>query len=113
MVPADGGSSNIVTQIKACVSNISSIASILSNAFPQVAGVFTLSNATTTLVAQPGIVANGFPVFVPANATGALTQATNGLYVSAVTAGVGFAISTQTGVAATGGAFNYYVFNPK
>lgn len=113
MVPGDGGSSNIVTQIKACVSNISSIASILSNAFPQIAGVFTLNNATTTSVAQPGIVANGFPVFVAANATGSLTYRTAGLYVSAVTAGVGFAISTQTGLAGAGSSFYYYVFNPK
>jgi hypothetical protein len=75
-------------------------------------GTFTLSNAVTTNVAQPKIVAAGFPVIVPTNGTAALAQRTLGLYVSAVTAGVGFAISTQTGTAVGSETFSYFVYNP-
>jgi hypothetical protein len=92
--------------------SLSTIATVLSNAFPQIFGSFTLSNATTTAVAQPGIVAAGFPVFVASNSTAALTQRTAGLFVSAVTAGVGFAISTQNGSAAGNETFHYFVYNP-
>jgi hypothetical protein len=94
------------------VTNLSTIAQTLSNAFPQISGSFTLSNATTTFVTQTAIVAAGFPVLVAANAAAALAEITNGLYVSAVTAGSGFAISTQTGVASGTEAFHYIVFNP-
>lgn len=94
------------------VRGLSNIAQTLSNAFPQVFGTFTLANAVTTNVAQPGIVAAGFPVIVPTNGSAALAERTLGLYVSAVTAGVGFAISTQSGTAVGGETFSYFVYNP-
>ena len=94
------------------VRSLGNIAQTLSNAFPQVFGSFTLSAATTTNVAQPKIVAAGFPLIMPTSATAAATLATQGLYLSAVTAGVGFAVSTQTGLAAGTETFSYFIYNP-
>lgn len=106
------GIDDLVSNLKNGVTNLGNIAQTLSNAFPQVFGTFTLANAVTTNVVQPKIVAAGFPVIVPTNGTAALAQRTLGLYVSAVTAGVGFAISTQTGTATGGETFSYFVYNP-
>ena len=103
---------DLVSNLKNGVTNLGNIAQTLSNAFPQVFGTFTLSNATTTNVVQPKIVAAGFPILVPTSATSAATILAQGLYVSAVTAGVGFAVSTQTGLAVGTETFSYFVYNP-
>ena len=94
------------------VRNLGQIAQTLSNAFPQVFGSFTLSAATTTNVAQPKIVAAGFPLLTPVGATAGATILAHGLYVSAVTAGVGFAVSTNTGTPLGTETISYVVFNP-
>jgi hypothetical protein len=101
------GIDDIVSNLKNGVVALGSIAQTLSNAFPQTFGSFTLSNATTTVVAQTAIIAVAFPIFEPTNATAALTLRTQGLYVSSVTPGVGFAVSTQTGLAVGTETFKY------
>ena len=88
------------------------IATAIANAFPRINGTFTLSAATTTVVTQASIAASGMVFFSPTNATGALIQRTNGLFVSAVTSGSGFTMSTQSGSATSGGTFAYIVLNP-
>lgn len=104
--------SAIATGNPALLGAVQSIATAILQTFPRVNGSFTLGNATTTVVTQSGITASGFPLLTPFNATAALLLRTQGLYVSAVTAGVSFSVSTQTGVAAGSEAFKYIVFNP-
>lgn len=112
MADQNQGSANLVSQLKAGVTNISSIAQTLANVFPRLAGSFTLNGGTTTAVAQPGILGNGFPLWVATNTSAALTMRTQGLYLSAVTAGGGFSISTETGTTLGTETFSYVVFNP-
>lgn len=112
MAESDQGLANLVSQLKAGVSNLSSIAQTLSIVFPRLAGSFTLSGGTTTAVSQPGILGNGFPFWIATNAAGALTTRTQGLYLAAVTAGVGFSVATQSGTTLGTETFSYVVFNP-
>lgn len=98
-----------VSNIKNLIQQVSNIGQLLGSAFPQLSGTFTLSTATTTAVGVTGMPGSLFPVLTPINATAALTQRTAGLYVSAVTSGVGFAVSTQTGVPTGTERFFYFV----
>lgn len=91
---------------------LAQIATAIVGAFPRINGTFTLSAATTTNVTQASIAANGLVFFSPTNATAALIVRTNGLFVSLVTSGVGFQLSTQSGSATSGGTFSYIVLNP-
>lgn len=75
-------------------------------------GDMQLSNATTTVVSEPATTANSFISLSPSNTTAALTQRTNGLYISAQSAGASFSVSTQTGQASGTETFTYIVFNP-
>lgn len=75
-------------------------------------GTLTLSNATTTVVMQPSVAANSFISLTATNALAASTQLTNGLFVSAYSAGVGFSVSTQNGSSAGTETFSYIVWNP-
>lgn len=90
---------------------LSAINSTLLQIFPRVNGSFTLAAATVTNVAQVSIAANGIVVFTPTNSAAALAVRTNGLFVSIVTSGVGFQVSTQVNSAAAGGTFSYIVLN--
>jgi hypothetical protein len=103
---------DLVNNLKNGVVNIGQIAQTLGNAFPRVSGTFTLANATVTAITQPGIVANGFPIWAPTNAAAALIERTAGLYVASVTAGTGFSMSTQTGTAQGTETFSYVLYNP-
>lgn len=108
-----GGSLNdLVSTIKGAVQNLSQINTTLQNTFPRINGTFTLSAGTTTVVTQSSIAASGIPLLMATNATAALTVRTAGLYVSAVTAGASFSVSTQNGTAVGTETFKYIVVNP-
>jgi hypothetical protein len=77
-----------------------------------IAGSVTLGNATVTVVAQPGVTGDSVIFTMATNAAAALTQRTNGLYVSALTAGSGFSLATQSGSASGSETFDYILFNP-
>ena len=94
------------------VAAIAAVATAIIAVFPQAMGSFTLANATTTIVNQAGIKAGGIPLWVPANLTAALTVLNHGLYLSVVTAGSGFVVSTATGVASGTEVFDYAIVNP-
>ena len=94
------------------VAAIAAVATAIIAVFPQAMGSFTLANATTTTVNQAGIKAGGIPLWVPANLTAALTVLNHGLYLSVVTAGSGFVVSTATGVASGTEVFDYAIVNP-
>lgn len=102
---------DVVSVMKGGVQNIGLLTLAIQNMLPRVAGTFTMSNATTTVVAQPSISANAVVIPFALNASAALLQRTAGLYQSASTAGVGFSISTQSGSAAGGEIFSYIAIN--
>ena len=103
---------DLVSNLKNAVLQAGQIASAIQNSFPRVSGTFTLSAATVTIVTQPSVGATWKVSFVPTNATGALTLRTQGLFVSAVTAGSSFSVSTQSNSALGTETFSYIGFNP-
>ncbi len=75
-------------------------------------GSLTLTAAATTVVVVNTAVKPTSEIsFSPTNATAALTQRTNGLFVSAITTG-SFSLSTQSGAAIGTETFSYTIFNP-
>lgn len=102
---------DLVSTVKGGVQNLGALVAAIQNALPRVTGTFTLSNATTTVVAQPATTANAVVVFSPLNANAALLQRTAGLFQSAATAGTGFSISTQSGTAQGTEVFSYVLVN--
>lgn len=107
-----GSIDDIVSQFKNAVDNASQIAQAVQNAFPRINGTFTLSAGTTTVVTQPDAAASAIPWWVPTNAAAAQLVRTRGLYLSAVTAGSGFSVSTDNGTAAGTETFKYVLMNP-
>jgi hypothetical protein len=91
------------------VLNLGQVVTAMNNLLPRVIGTFTLANATTTNVTQPGFTANAMVSFTATNSAAALTERSNGLYISNSTAGVGFAVSTQSGAATGTETFQYVV----
>jgi hypothetical protein len=80
--------------------------------FPRISGTFTLANATLSPVTNNQVRASFVVAWSPTNATAALTERTNGLFLQAVTAGSGFVVSTQSGSAIGTETFQYIGFNP-
>lgn len=103
---------NIVSTMQGSVQNLAIIAQAIRDVFPRVNGTFTMSAGTTTVVTQPSITASGFPLMVATNSAAASMLVTHGLYVSAVTAGVSFSLSTPIGTAAGTETFKYVLFLP-
>jgi len=91
---------------------LNAIAAAITAVFLPATGTFTLANATVTVVAQSQVQTNSVPLFVATNGTAALTLRTQGLYVSAKTAGVSFSVATQTGVALGSETLAYVVITP-
>ena len=95
------------------VASLNSIATAIASTLPRLIGTFTVDAATgSTLVLQPGILANGFPVLTPSNLTAGIVVFAQGLFVASVTPGVGFTMNTITGTAAVGSIFSYFIVNP-
>ncbi len=88
------------------------IASAITAVFPRIGGTFTLANATLTVVTQPATQANAIVSLTATNGTAALTQRTQGLFLSTRTAGASFTLSTQSGSAIGTETFQYILFNP-
>jgi hypothetical protein len=111
--PGSGGSlTDLVSTIKGGVQNLSQLITVFQNVFPRTVGSFTLAAGTTTTVTQPAVKANSQVALTPTNATAALTVRTAGLFVSTLTPGASFAVSTQNGTAVGTETFSYSVFNP-
>ena len=111
--PQLGGSlTDVVSTMQGSVRNLSSINQTLLKLLPRITGSFTFSAATTTIVTQPAVAANSLVFAMPTNATAALIVRTNGLFVSTLTPGASFTLSTQAGSATSGGTFQYIVINP-
>lgn len=74
-------------------------------------GTVTLSAATTTVVSNSAVKPTSEISFSANNATAALTQRTNGLFVTAISTGT-FSLSTQSGAAIGTEVFTFAIFNP-
>jgi hypothetical protein len=107
-----GGITDLVSAIKGAVRNLAQLNTTLQAVFPRTVGSFTLAAGTTTTVTQPSIKANADVALTPTNATAALTQRSAGLFLSAITPGASFAVSTQNGTAQGSETFTYIVVNP-
>ena len=101
-----------VVDLIAINTSLLAISTAILTSFPRISGTFTLGNATVTVVTQPAVAASWKVTWQATNATGALTERTQGLFLSAVTAGSGFSVSTQSGSAIGTETFEYIGFNP-
>jgi hypothetical protein len=106
------GIQDLVNQAQGAVTNLANMVTAFQNAFPRITGSFTLAAATTTVVAQPAITAGSIVIPFATNGTAALTVSNNGLYHSANTPGVSFAMATYSGAAIGSETFAYIIVNP-
>lgn len=101
---------DLVTQVQSVVQYLGRLVQALKNLAPRLAGSFTLAAAATTNVVDPRVIATTVPVPFPKNAAAAtLQQGAKSLYVSAVTPGVGFSVTTADGTNAAGTEQFYYI----
>ena len=103
---------DLVSNLKGGVQNLGAVAQALQNVFPRITGTVTLANATVTVVAQNNVAANSLVFLTATNATAALTERTAGVFVTALIPGTSFSVSTQSGMAAGGETFQYFLVNP-
>lgn len=114
------GLTDLVTQVQALVrqlsasnTNWSTFISLFEEAFPQITGSFTLTASASNIITQPGIRAGGFPIWVPTNLSAAtLEGSAKKLYLSAVTPGASFTLTTASSTPAGTETFSYVVINP-
>ena len=106
------GTQDGINQLQGIVTNLSQLAQVFQTGFPRIAGSSTLAAQTTTVVTQPAVAANSMISLTMTNAAAALTQRTSGIYVSAITPGASFAVSTQSGAAGGTETITYTIVNP-
>ncbi len=96
------------------VASLNSIATAITGVLPHLIGTFGNLGVGTggTTVAQPGILAGGFPLFTPMNIAAANQIAGGSMYVSSITPGVGFNISSDSGTGSGTEIFSYFIVNP-
>jgi hypothetical protein len=130
--PAPGqgssGGTDIVTQLQGIVRQLSTsnanintlitsvnalTAAVLAT-FPRITGSFTLAAAASTTVTQTKTAANSVILLIPTDASAATLMGSNkSLYISALTTGASFAVSTASGGNAAGTeTFDYIMVNP-
>lgn len=102
---------DVVTNLLAGVQNLGLIAEALGTAFPRIAGTFTMSAGTTTVVTNTAVGSVCYIVPFATNTSAASMVRQRGLYQSASTSGVGFALSTETGTAVGTETFQYIGIN--
>ena len=109
-----GGLQDLVSKQQQGVVYLGKLVQIFSNLFPRVSGSFTMAAAATKAVADTRVQANSIVFLTPTNAAaGTLMGSNKALYISSVTAGVGFTVATAAGTNAAGTEiFSYVAFNP-
>lgn len=100
---------DLATNGKLIITQLGSIYSALVNIFRNT-GTLTLAAAATTTVTNTAVAATSRVLLIPTNAAAAtLVGSTKSPYVSTVTAGASFVVSTASGVAAAGTETFFYV----
>lgn len=96
-----GGLTDVVTALQGITRQLSSLVLAWQGRITQ--GSFTMGAAVSTVVPQPAVKANSNIDFTPRNASaGTLQGSAKALYVSAISPGISFTVSTASGVAAAG-----------
>lgn len=105
-------SGDVVTALQGITRLLSSLVQIFQGSF--VVGTITLAAAPSTTVSQPGVKSGATILLTPTNASAAtLVGSAKSPYISAITAGTSFVISTANATNAAGTeTFSYYVKNP-
>lgn len=113
---AGGGGSfqNLVSAIQNGVVYLGKLVTIWQQALPRVNGSFTMAAAATKAVADTRVQANSIISLQATNAAAATLQGSvKSLYISSVTAGVGFTVATANAANAAGTeTFSYFAVTP-
>jgi hypothetical protein len=104
-------SGDVVTALQGMTRLLSSLVKVFQGSY--VTGTFTLAAAASTTVTQPEVKSSASISFTPTNASAALLEGSNkALYISAVTPGASFTVTTSSGGAAAGTeTFSYLIKN--
>lgn len=106
------GSTDVVTALQGITRLLSAMVGVFQGKFTT--GTTTLAASATTVVSQPAVKSGATIILAPLNAAAAtLVGSSKSPYVSAISAGTSFTISTADGTNPTGTeAFSYYIINP-
>lgn len=108
--PIGGSLQDLVTSIKSGVVYLGKLVQIWTAVLPKATGSFTMTAAATLSVPEPRVQANSIVQLIPTNAAaGTLQGSAKFLYVSAVSAGVGFTVATANATNAAGTEIFTYV----
>jgi hypothetical protein len=112
--PIGGSLQDLVTVQGNGVRYLGLLVQFLKQIFPQINGSFTMTATATLAVADTRVQANSIISLTPTNAAaGTLQGSAKALYISSVTAGVGFTVATASGGNAVGTeTFKYYGTTP-
>jgi hypothetical protein len=105
---------DLVTNSRNLSQNLSQLIQVIQTIFPRTTGSFTFTAAATHTITQPAIKANSLIVLIPTNAAAAtLVGSAKSPYVSTITPGASFVVSTASGASAAGTeTFSYVVTTP-
>lgn len=105
--------SEINTQLKLANQNMSRLIETVSAIFPRISSSFVFpNNASSVTVAQTSIQSSDRVVILPSDAAAAsLIGSVKSPWVSTVTSGASFVVSTASGTTTGTANFNYLVFN--
>ena len=112
--PIGGSLQALVTSIKSGVVYLGQLVVIWKAVLPRATGSFTMTAAATHAVVETRVQANSLVNLIPTNAAaGTLQGSAKSLYISSVTAGVGFTVATASAANAAGTeTFSYSTVNP-
>jgi hypothetical protein len=112
--PAGGGMQDLVSVQGNGVRYLGQLVQLLQQLLPRITGSFTMPAAATKAVAETRVQANSIISLTPTDASaGTLQGSAKCLYISSVTAGVGFTVATASGGNAAGTeTFSYFALNP-
>lgn len=106
--------SEINTQLKLANQNMSRLIQTIADIFPRVSSSFIFpNNASSVTVSETNVQSSDRIVLLPSNAAAAtMVGSSKSPWVSTVTSGASFVVSTASGSATGTGTFNYLIFNP-
>lgn len=104
----------LVVELANVVRNLGLLIQSINGFFPRIFGTFTMPAAASFVVTTTAVQANSFVSLNPTNAAAATLQAgANRIWVSAISAGASFTVSTTGGGAAAGTeTFGYTIATP-
>jgi hypothetical protein len=110
--PPGAGAQDVVTQLRGIVQQLTAWVAAFSGRV--LTGSFTMGAAASTVVLQPAVKANSIITLTSTNASaGTLVGGAKSPYISAISPGISFTVSTANAAAAAGTeTFNYSITTP-